>query len=73
MEDNNGDRGYYLETRASWHSAHLLWISGICLAIAPGRDSLVIELSREDEDTFTIDEKAVLVPHDDVGQVTYLL
>lgn len=28
-----------------------------------------MELSREDEDAFAIDEKAVLVSHDDVGQV----
>ena len=30
-----------------------------------------MELSRENEDTFVIGEKAVLVPCDDVGQVIY--
>ena len=30
-----------------------------------------MELFREDEDTFVIGEKAVLVPCDDVGQVIY--
>lgn len=37
--------------------------------MALGRHLLVTELSKEGKDAFVIDEKAVLVPRNDVGQV----
>ena len=37
--------------------------------MALGRHLLVMELSKEGKDAFVIDEKAVLVPRNDVGQV----
>jgi hypothetical protein len=36
--------------------------------MALGRHLLVLELSKEGKDAFVIDEKAVLVPRNDVGQ-----